>query len=79
VKILKRRIPGKHHREHSSQRLSTSINGLANMKSTILQNNNGVTLTSFKPETVGIRRNPLESRGSFGYWTIFSNRVQADT
>jgi hypothetical protein len=79
AKILRRRISGKHNSKHGCQRFSATINRFSNVTSTILQKNNGTTAMIINPEGVGIRRYPLNSRGSLRNSTIFGNRVQANT
>jgi hypothetical protein len=49
------------------------------MMNLILQQNNSATAMSNNPESVGIQRNPLKSRGLLVDSTIFGNRIQANT
>jgi hypothetical protein len=54
-KIVWWRILGKHNRVHGCQRFLTTIDGLSDMLSTILQENNGATTPQINPKGVGIR------------------------
>jgi hypothetical protein len=78
-KSPRKRITKKHHRIHSSQNFSTTINRFSDMLSAILEKHNSIAASGLGPKSFDSTGRTLKSRNPFRNTASFIGEIQAST